>query len=66
MSACSNCGRVLSCGCQKKVASDGKSVCKVCSSQYEATLASKAATPTEPQLNVWGKDRYKNLNKFIK
>ena len=38
MSQCTNCKRTLSCGCQKKVASDGTSVCSNCIAQYEANL----------------------------
>ena len=39
MSKCSNCGAALSCGCQKRVASDGKSVCTGCIASYEISLA---------------------------
>jgi hypothetical protein len=69
MATCSNCGKGLSCGCQKRTASDGKSVCSNCLSKYEATLKPKPQpkpTSTTPELNVWGKDRYKHLQKFIK
>jgi transcription elongation factor Elf1 len=38
MSTCLNCGSRLSCGCQKKKASDGKSVCNNCASKYETKL----------------------------
>lgn len=38
MSACLNCGTKLSCGCQKRTASDGKSVCGTCLAGYEASL----------------------------
>ena len=64
MAACSNCGRVLSCGCQARTASDGKSVCTNCISAYEVNL--KTPPATEPKLNTWGKDRYKHLEKFVK
>jgi hypothetical protein len=37
-SKCSNCGRTLSCGCQKRKASDGKNVCATCIDAYEASL----------------------------
>lgn len=36
---CPNCGHTLSCGCQKRTASDGKSVCSQCVSNYERQLA---------------------------
>tara|TARA_R100001509_G_scaffold158669_1_gene124152 strand:+ start:987 stop:1124 length:138 start_codon:yes stop_codon:yes gene_type:complete len=38
---CMNCGKRLSCGCQKRTASDGKQVCSTCASSYEAKLKSK-------------------------
>jgi hypothetical protein len=67
MSACANCGTVLSCGCQRKKASNGASVCRSCITKYENSLKEKPTqTTTEPQLNIWGKDRYKNLQKFTK
>jgi hypothetical protein len=46
MSACLNCGTKLSCGCQKRVASDKKSVCGTCLSSYEASL--KSGIPYTP------------------
>lgn len=69
MSACANCGTVLSCGCQRKKASNGASVCRSCITKYEKTLMelkTQTQPTTEPQLNTWGRDRYKNLQKFIK
>jgi hypothetical protein len=60
MATCSNCKRGLSCGCQKKTASDGKSVCNNCVTAYEANLKQKATEITvSPTNQVWGKDRYK-------
>ena len=41
MAQCTNCKRNLSCGCQKKTASDGKSCCSNCITQYENDLKSK-------------------------
>jgi uncharacterized protein YbaR (Trm112 family) len=35
---CPNCSTKLSCGCQKRVASDGKVVCSNCHNQYETQL----------------------------
>jgi hypothetical protein len=32
---CSNCGSVISCGCQRRTASDGTPVCSSCVSVYE-------------------------------
>jgi len=37
--SCQNCGTSLSCGCQKRTASDGKQVCSTCIASYEAKLA---------------------------
>lgn len=39
---CQNCGSKLSCGCQKRVASDGKEVCSTCATNYEILLKQKA------------------------
>jgi hypothetical protein len=36
---CPNCKNQLSCGCQKKVASNGTSVCANCIASYEIHLA---------------------------
>jgi len=38
MSQCLNCKSTLGCGCQKRIASDGKSVCKSCIVTYENQL----------------------------
>lgn len=38
MSACPNCKKKLSCGCQKKKASNGQTVCADCIAQYERQL----------------------------
>lgn len=35
---CTNCGAKLSCGCQKRTASDGRAVCGTCIAAYEAGL----------------------------
>lgn len=43
---CLNCKRGLSCGCQKRVASNGVSVCTSCIASYEASLGAK-----KPQIN---------------
>lgn len=36
--ACSNCGAKLSCGCQKRRASDGKQCCSNCIGSYENSI----------------------------
>lgn len=72
MSQCPNCKSTLSCGCQRRTASDGTAVCGSCLSTYEARLQNKTQTKQTKQTsvqqpnNVWGKDRYRNLHKFIK
>jgi hypothetical protein len=38
MTRCSNCGSELKCGCQKRVASDGKQCCTTCIGPYEASI----------------------------
>jgi hypothetical protein len=42
MSTCSNCKKTLSCGCQRRVASNGVQVCSSCLGTYEASLGNKA------------------------
>jgi hypothetical protein len=43
MANCPNCGAVLSCGCQRKSASDGKQGCVQCIPAYEAALKRRNA-----------------------
>jgi transcription elongation factor Elf1 len=38
---CPNCNATLSCGCQKRTASDGKQVCSSCIDIYERMLAQR-------------------------
>jgi hypothetical protein len=35
---CPNCNSQITCGCQKRTASDGKQVCSNCLNAYENTL----------------------------
>tara|TARA_R100001510_G_scaffold57018_2_gene63823 strand:- start:1165 stop:1320 length:156 start_codon:yes stop_codon:yes gene_type:complete len=35
---CKSCNRTLTCGCQKRKASDGTQVCSSCAAAYEAKL----------------------------
>lgn len=63
MANCLNCNKKLSCGCQQRKASDGKSCCTNCLAAYESKLRIGKAQP-QPSVqaknpNVWGKDRYK-------
>ena len=66
MSVCPNCKATLSCGCQKKKASNGVVVCRSCVTKYERSLQEQKPqtqpTKVEPKLNAWGRDRYKNLH----
>ena len=39
MKLCSNCGNQLSCGCQRRTASDGAPCCDQCINAYEAKIA---------------------------
>ena len=45
MSQCPNCGAAMSCGCQKKVLSNGKIGCTKCVSGTPATQESKDKKP---------------------
>lgn len=56
---CPNCNSQLSCGCQKRKASDGKEVCTNCLPFYEANLKS------EPVLSADGKTNVKVLVNFM-
>ena len=67
MAVCSNCRRSLSCGCQKRKASDGASVCSNCISSYEKGITTlvqptREAVTTPKHISstpqIWGKDRY--------
>ena len=37
---CPNCKTILSCGCQKRAASNGVQVCTLCIAKYEASIKS--------------------------
>jgi hypothetical protein len=45
MSVCGNCKAKLSCGCQRRKASDGQQVCSNCLTKYEAQLKKKVLNP---------------------
>lgn len=62
-STCANCGATMSCGCQRRQASNGASACSSCVGALEAKIkvlkqATATTTPTtiQPQ---WGANRYK-------
>ena len=46
--ACPNCGTSLSCGCQKRTASNGNPVCANCITDYETALIKLAKKTTAP------------------
>jgi hypothetical protein len=67
-SACSNCGKKLSCGCQRRQANNGTSGCSSCVAALNAELTKERSveklTVVEAQkLNQatpkWGMNRYK-------
>lgn len=70
MAKCANCGATMSCGCQKRTASNGTSACSACITALEGKLKADkvsavraASTPernTAPQ--EWGANRYNKTN----
>ena len=46
MAHCTNCQSTISCGCQKRTASDGKEVCANCLASYEKIIAINYANKT--------------------
>jgi hypothetical protein len=59
MATCSNCKTALSCGCQKRVASDKKSVCSNCLAKYETSLKTNSVKPAPTSNHILGANRYK-------
>jgi hypothetical protein len=49
---CPNCDSQLSCGCQKRKASDGKEVCTNCASFYEANISTNIHQPSQNQTSI--------------
>ena len=49
---CPTCKSSLSCGCQRRVASNGTPVCTLCMSKYEAGLLAKKTVPSTAPSNV--------------
>ena len=52
MRSCNNCGATITCGCQDRIASDGKQVCTQCSASYEQQLILSANVQTILQNNI--------------
>ena len=51
MKTCNNCGTTITCGCQERVASNGKQVCGACITAYEQSLIIANATTQAPTIN---------------
>lgn len=51
-SSCPNCKAKLSCGCQKRTASNGASVCTMCLTSYENNLKVNSKTVGTSPSNV--------------
>ena len=66
MAKCPNCGAGMSCGCQKRAASNGATACSSCINSLEATLKGEKNTIARAASTVqrnkapqkWGPDRY--------
>jgi len=58
MSQCSNCKQQLSCGCQKRNASNGVQVCTNCLSNYESQIQvnNQLSVNTECKHRSWNKN----------
>lgn len=48
MAHCTNCQSTLSCGCQQRIASDGKQVCANCLAAYEKRIEINNANSKRP------------------
>jgi len=68
MSQCSNCKQQLSCGCQKRNASNGVQVCSNCLSSYESQIqiVSDPSVTVETGTKITPHRRGQSLRKFIK
>lgn len=44
---CPNCNANITCGCQRRTASDGKAICTNCQALYEKKLAEKKTASTQ-------------------
>jgi hypothetical protein len=66
MAKCANCGAGMSCGCQKRTASNGATACSSCINTLESKLknakvtAARVASTVQKtaQPNEWGANRY--------
>lgn len=64
MAKCANCGASMSCGCQKRAASNGATACSSCINTLEASIkaakigAKSITAPNVIKATTWGPDRY--------
>lgn len=49
---CANCRAKMTCSCQQRVATDGKSVCSNCITAYESSLRPNVVNENRPQ-HIW-------------
>jgi hypothetical protein len=61
-STCANCGARMSCGCQRRQATNGASACSTCVASLNARLAAETSATNPTSIKpVWGANRYKKL-----
>jgi hypothetical protein len=64
-SKCENCGARISCGCQRRSASNGAPACSSCVNSLnerlvqEQSLQNQLIQPPVTDQNTWGANRYK-------
>lgn len=60
-SSCPNCGATLSCGCQRRQATNGAGACSNCVAALNAKIAAAKQTTVgaKVQPTIWGANRYK-------
>ena len=68
MSQCSNCNQTLSCGCQRRNASNGVQVCTNCLSSYESQIQvnNQSSVNIEVETKIMPNKKKQTLRKFIK
>lgn len=68
MSQCLNCNQTLTCGCQRRNASNGVQVCTNCLSSYESQIqvTNQSSINIETETKITLHKRGQALRKFIK
>jgi hypothetical protein len=68
MSQCSNCNQTLTCGCQRRKASNGVQVCTNCLVSYESQIQTinQPSITIETETKITPHARGQALRKFIK